>query len=119
MTPEQLSHRIRLAQAGSLESWNSFVRELNVPNDFIPAIAASRSELLRAVKPRAMSEEEAKVVFELVAGLIDTNIALRAHAQELATLVMNWQKMSRGMMTVAGQISDFANFRAGDDGEEY
>src|SRR6185369_5484759 len=100
-----------LAKAG-LESWNSFVTELPVPSDIAPALISSRAELLKIVKPRALSAEECATLYKLIGGLLDTNNALREHAKDLAQLVDNWEGNFKGLASLGFRIKNFANFKA-------
>lgn len=100
-----------IGKKGSLASWTEFVRELPVPAELMPALISTRSELVGIVAPRAMTAEEVGVIYQLIAGLIDTNNALRQHAQQIANLVDGWSSTFKGLATLGGQIGDLAHFR--------
>lgn len=108
---ERLVARIReLAEDAKLDSWSSFVEELQVPSEVYPAVVTNRPQLLRAIPPRALSADEAAVLYKLIAGLIETNVALRQHASELASLVDNWLTLFKGITSGADRIQRFAHF---------
>lgn len=94
----------------TLTGWNAFVEELAVPPDMFPALVTNRPELLKAAKPRAMSAEEVAVLYKLIAGLIETNSALREHAEMLAQSVDSWADAFKQLRSVGNKIQRFANF---------
>jgi hypothetical protein len=111
-TAETLADDIRhYRKTCSLDSWTSFVRELQIPNDLFPALATDRPELLRLAKPRALSEEECKILYDLLGGMLETHWALRAHTMKVAELVDRWNGAFVGLATISRQITDLANFR--------
>ena len=113
---EALADNIRhYRKTCSLESWTSFVRELQVPNDLYPALAADRAELVRLAKPRALTEDECRILYDLLGGMLETHWALRAHTAKVAELVDRWGQAFKGLATISVQIQDLANFR--DPGE--
>ena len=107
-----------LAKRAKLESWNSFVEELKVPSEIVPALITMRVELIRLAPVRALSPEEAQALYKLIAGLIETNMALREHAQQVSTMVENWVGSIHGFIGVAEKIGRFAEFRHDDVQEE-
>lgn len=107
------------AEKCKLNSYTSFTEALHFPADFLPAVLSGRPELLRVATPRAMSTEEVATLYTLLAGLMDTNMVLRTHAQEVAKAVGIWKEAFRQLESVGHQIENFANFKpltANDDG---
>lgn len=111
MNQERLAQRIQEVSKGSLASWNEFVASLNVPADIMPAIVTGRAELLRAMPARDLPAPEAAVLYQLIAGLLETNAALRLHAETIAQLVNDWTGQFKGLATLGQQINDVAFFR--------
>lgn len=97
--------------ATKLDSWNSYTQAVQVPNDLATTMMTGRPELLRAVKPRALTVEETKAIYDCLATLIETNMALQHHAQQVAHLVDNWASGFKTLATVGNKIEHFANFR--------
>lgn len=109
---EEMDEVLRtLNQKGGLANWTSFIEELQVPGDLYPALMTGRPELLRAVQPRALTADEAAVLYRLIAGLMGTNSALRMHAQEVAKLVQAWGGAFKTLSSVGQRIERFANFQ--------
>jgi Trm5-related predicted tRNA methylase len=107
----------QLSKEAKLDSWNSFVTELKVPQDIIPAIITGRPELLMLATPRAMSAEEVKDLYKLIGGLVETNIALREHTAKVAQLVDNWGNNFKALQSIGEKIRNFANFKLSTDEE--
>lgn len=119
----QLDEQIRdLAKRARLDGWNAFVEELKVPSDLFPALITMRPELVRLAPKRPLTADEAEALYKLIAGLIETNIALREHASNVKIMVENWYGAIRGLVKTAGRIGRFAEFRhddaAAEDDEE-
>lgn len=113
---EFLDHIDELAKATKLEDWTSFVETLQIPGDIMPAIITQRPEMLKMVQPRQLSQPEHQAYINLIAGLIETNTALRQHAAEVARLAGNWMNMVSGMVGLAQRVKRFASFdRTGED----
>lgn len=112
---------IELARKATLESWGSFVEELQVPSEIYPALVTNRPELLRLAQPRALTAEEVGVLYRLIGGLLETNAALRAHASQVANLVHDWRAAVDGFVSTARKVENFAQFHHSDvaDGGEY
>lgn len=112
----------RLAKDCKLDSWNSFVENMTVPTDIYAALMTNRPELLKACPPRELNKEECAALYGVLAGLMQTNAALREHAQDLAHFVDTWGSAFKQLHSVGNRIQRFANFRAqdenDDDGEE-
>lgn len=100
-----------LAEQCRLKDWSSFIEEIALPQDLAFALMTSRPELLRVVKPRPLTEEEAAKIYKAMAALMETNMALRSHAQQLARLTNNWANQFAGLHGVGEKIQNFANFR--------
>lgn len=109
---ESLDAMVRaFAEAGALRSWNDLVEEVGVPADLYPALVTSRPELIKLATPRAMSAEEVAVLYKLIGALVQTNMALKRHASEVAVLADNWAATFKHLDGVGRQIQHFANFR--------
>lgn len=116
---QEMDARIRELRAEcKLDTWTSFVEELKVPSVIYPALMTNRPELLKAAPVKALTEGECRVMYDLVGGLMETNAALRKHASDTAHLVNNWTNAVRAMVSIAGQIEQFANFRQMNDEED-
>lgn len=102
---------LNLRKASKLDSWSSFVEELKLPSEIFPAIMTGRPELLRIAQPRAITAEEHAAYLALIAGLIETNAALRAHTEQVAHLVETWMGQFQGSFALAQQINQFAAFQ--------
>lgn len=110
----------RLASECRLDAWTAFVDEMRVPGDMYPALASGRPELIKLIQPRALTAEEAKPLFDIIASLIGTNMALREHAEQLALFTHNWATAFTALRSVGERIERFAMFDHGDTevGEE-
>jgi hypothetical protein len=116
---EELDIKIkRLAEQCKLDSWTSFVDEMKIPGDLYPALASGRAELLRLVQPRDLSADEAKVLLNIIATLMNTNMALREHAEQLALFTHNWADAFKQLKSVGERIERFANFELTNPEEE-
>lgn len=94
-----------------LHSWNEFCREMPVLPDLGPALSTGRVELLALAKPRPLSEEECRVLFQGFAVLIETNNALRMHSQLVSQLASQQYELAGGMVKKLGELVEFAEFR--------
>lgn len=101
----------------SLEKWNEFIRQVDVPSDLAAALVTMRPELINLIKPRALTEEEASTLYTLIKVLIETNAALQTHARETAKMVSIWANSFKQLQSLGRRIDHFANFRRSD--EEY
>lgn len=101
----------------SLEHWNEFVRQVDVPSDLAAALMTGRQELVNLIKPRAMTEEEVSVLYTIIQVLIETNAALQMHARDTAKMVNIWANSFKQLHSLGQRIDHFANFRRTD--EEY
>jgi hypothetical protein len=111
----------RLASMAKLDGWNAFVEELKLPQDVYPALISNRPELLRLIQPRAMNEQEAGAILKVLAGVIETNIALRQHAEQLAQFTSRWTDAFKHLRSLGERIENFANFKhrsAAEGGED-
>lgn len=108
---QELDERIKqLAVNCKLDAWTAFVNEMQVPGDIYPALASGRPELIALIQPRALSADEAKPLFDIIASLIGTNMALREHAEQLALFAHNWADAFKALHSVGQRIERFANF---------
>jgi hypothetical protein len=117
LRPRKLSAIERLAEeiksyreAAKLDSWTAFVDELQVPGDLYPGVVTNRPQLIKAATPRELSKDECAVLYNLIAGLLETNAALREHTERVGQLTENLNSQLTGFMRVAHQIKLFANF---------
>jgi hypothetical protein len=106
-----------LAERCRLKDWSYYIEEIELPNDVLPALMTGRPELLKHLKPRPLTEEETAKLYKALAALIETNMALREHAEKLAQLTDNWAQQFRGLQGVGNKIQNFANFRRSYDEE--
>lgn len=97
-------------QANTLESWNSFADTIQIPRDFLPAMLTNREELLNLAPPRAMTAEEAAVLYRLVSTLIVTNQRLRQHAEKLSQMVDNWCGAFAHLRSLGDRIQRFGRY---------
>lgn len=109
---QELNARItKLAARAKLNSWNSFVEELQVPSEIYPALLTNRMELLKLAKPRELSVKECAGLYQLIGGLIETNSALREHAAEVAHQTKIWADAFKQLHAVGQRIEKFAQFK--------
>jgi hypothetical protein len=101
-----------------MNSWNSFVRELPVPSGLLPALMSGRTQLVEPSTPKTLSAEEIAAIYKLIAGLIDTNQALRRHAEEVSRQIAIWTDAFKHLQSVGYRIEHFANFRSSDAEDE-
>lgn len=112
---QELNDRIiDLAKRQRLGGWNEFVEELKVPSELVPGLITMRPELIRLTSVRPLTASEGQALYTLIGALIETNMALREHAQGVATMVENWTGSIYGMVKLAGRIERFAEFRHAD-----
>lgn len=109
---------IELAKRAKLESWHSFVEELRVPSELVPALVTNRVELIRLAQARPLETEQVDALYKLIAGLIETNQALRQHAAQVANLAQDWLAANRGMISTAVKLKRFAQFHHSEVDEE-
>jgi hypothetical protein len=106
-----------LAARCRLKDWSYYIESIELPNDVLPALMTGRPELLQHLQPRALTEEETAKLYKALGALIETNMALREHAEQLAQLTANWAQQFRGLQGVGNKIQNFANFRRSYDEE--
>jgi hypothetical protein len=123
VSPRKLSGLERIAaeieefrDKAKLDSWNSFIDELQVPGDIYPALVTMRPELMPPA--RELSAAECRTLYTMIGGLIATNVALRQHTERVAQLTENLSGQMVGFQRVARQIELFANFRNPEIDEE-
>ena len=105
-----------LAKRARLDSWNSFVEELKLPTALAIPLATNRPSLMRLARPTALTEAECGQLYTLIAALMETNQALREHAEELAKLADITQQSMTGLQSTLTQIQLFAHFKHGQIG---
>jgi hypothetical protein len=109
---EQLDAEItRLAKACKLDGWNSFVDEMTMPGSVYLPLATGRPELIRVIKPCDLTAEQVKPMLNMIATLIETNVALRDHAAQIAHMVEIWADAFKHLHSVGEKIERFANFK--------
>lgn len=109
---QQLNEQIKaLVKRQKLDCWTEFIETLKVPAEIMPALITMRTELLRLAPRRELGEEQVDALYNLIGALIDTNMALREHAAELAEITSNWVGSIHGMVGLANRIGRFAQFR--------
>jgi hypothetical protein len=106
-----------LRDSHALKSPAELVETIDLPLDLGVALMTGRSELLKLAVPRDMTDEVARL-YNVIAVLIDTNIALRAHAQETAQCAQTVAQQIKGVQRYALRLEQFANFAPSDDGGE-
>jgi hypothetical protein len=99
-----------LAERCSLEHAHQLVRAVDLPPDLAAALLTNRVELLALARPRALTEEEAGRLYKLVAVLMETNAALREHADNVSRLAENWLSQFTGLASVGEGIVRYARF---------
>ena len=104
-----------LGRIAKLEGPNYFTEAVNVPSDLAAAIITSRPELLRAVRPKALTVEECDALYKVLSTLIETNMALREHANEVAQMAKNMMGGFTTIQRVGEQIAAFASFNQARD----
>ncbi len=98
------------AKAARLTSWADFVQKLELPAIFVPAMLTMRSELMPQIQPTAFSAEDGEKLLKLIAGLIETNMALRQHAEQTAHLVDLWADAFKHLEGTGRRVQWFARF---------
>jgi hypothetical protein len=108
----EIEERIaKLAKAAKIDGWNSFVEEMQLPNELAVALLTGRPEMLKAIQPRALTPDEHAIYLKLFEALMQTNDALRTHAADVAKLTNSWMGHFKGLARVAEQINTYAMFR--------
>lgn len=115
---EALLGSITATQAGRLEAWNAFIRAIDLPAEIYPALMTGRTELLNLIQPKALSAEDSKVLFNLICVLIQTNVALQTHAEQLSVMVDNWSGAFKHLESLGRKVQDFAAFKPQHRGDE-
>lgn len=93
---------------GHLDNWNALARELRAPTIVAAALITGRPELLRA--SLASVPENERDLYEVIAVLIETNAALRRHAEQLSIVVRNWGQAFKHLHSLGNRIEQFAMF---------
>lgn len=100
-----------------LGGWEMPTAEVKLPVGLHIAVFTHRPQLL-ATCVRPMDADEVRQVLDLVAVLIETNRALQAHAQELASRCDWLHDNFRGVSTALDKLRDMAEFRDPDEEEQ-
>lgn len=93
-----------------LDSWSAFVKDCAVPADLYPALATARPELIALAGARDMTALEVATLYKLIASLMETNMVLKEHAEQLSIMVKNWLGAFKHLHGVGDKINRFANF---------
>lgn len=101
-----------------LRTWNDFVEAFDVPGDLFPALATNRAELLAFAPHRDMKAEEVDKLYRMIGILIETNLELRQHAEQVAHQVRIWTDAFKALRSVGARIEAFAEFRRTDEDDE-
>lgn len=104
-----------LSSRSKLRSWNELTRTVSLPAELAAALHTHRVELIRTVTPRAMTADEVGNLYDFIGTLIETNMALTEHAEQLAQLADTWAQSIRGAVGLTEQVRLFANFKEVDD----
>lgn len=102
---ELLDH---LRSSGHLDNWNALVRKVKAPTVVAAALMTGRPELLRASLGSVALDE--RPLYEVIAVLVETNAALRQHAEQVSILVGNWSQAFKHLHSLGHQIEHFARF---------
>ncbi len=113
-----LTNRVAILAAAKLDGRQSFVNELQVPQDIALAPMTNRPELLRAAPARDRSAEEVRVLHGALPGLLESSAALREHAARVSGLAGNWRQLMKGRQSVGAQIERFVAFDHGGAAED-
>lgn len=93
-----------------MRTWNDFVREIKVPAEIAPAFQTGRIELIKLARPRALSAEECGALYDVIGGLLETNQALKEHAQLVGDLVATTHQGLKGAVHAVERMRRFAAF---------
>jgi len=99
-----------------MRSWSELTETVDgaLPSEIVAALQTGRPELISAFTPK---RPLIAGLVNLVRVLLQTNIALQDHAQELAKRTRMLDEHLKGLITTCRRIDDFANFRHYDDGD--
>lgn len=103
-----------LRDSHALKSPAELVETIDIPLDLSVALMTGRSEMLQLAKPRAMDATEVGRIYKLIAVLIDTNMALRVHANEVANCALAAAQQIKGAQRYLLKLEQFANFSPSD-----
>lgn len=95
----------------TLDAVNAFTREVTLPTEWAHAVMAGRSELLRLAPLRGLTLAEVENVRDAIGTFMETNRALQDHCKTLAMKLDQLRDMLKGVVTVAEQAHDLAEFR--------
>jgi len=104
-----------LAGKATLESFNSFVEELELPPWLAIPVLTGRPELI-ILDPQAVADPAAHLAHavKMIRVLLRTNAALREHAAEVGKLAATFTDSLRGSAGLAHELSLFAAFQHAD-----
>lgn len=104
---------LKIADKNLIDSPMALVGEVDIPSFLAAAFLTNRPEMVEScANGRSLDVAETSAVMRLLAVLMQTNQALREHAEGLAIMTDSWLTAFKGIATVGGKIGDFANFRA-------
>ena len=94
----------------ALKSPSELLELCEVPMDIAVALSTGRASLMKLAKPRAMSADEVAILYKLITVLIDTNLALKNHANEVAHMAQLHRGNLQGLINYSMKLESFANF---------
>ena len=101
-----------------LTDWKSFTETVSVPTDIAVALITGRTEMLKLVRTGDMTAAEVAPLYDLIRVLLETNQALRDHAESTAKLTCSMMAQFKGVVGVAEQIDSFANFKTAHNADD-
>lgn len=106
------------AMKTALKSPAELTEPVECPAEFFAAFVTGRPELIKLVKPRSLNETECAAIYKLVAVLIETNSALREHAETVGKAVGDWADLFKGLNKLGWEIENFAQFKPSATGDD-
>jgi hypothetical protein len=105
-----------LAIPQKLAAWNALSQTIVLPTHMAAAILTGRPELLKAAGPvtTPLSADQLGQLYTALAVLIETNMALQQHAQQLANYVTIWAQAFKQLESLGRRIEQFAQFKPAD-----
>jgi hypothetical protein len=80
-----------------------------VPAEIAAAISAARPELLKLVKPRALTVEEAASLYDVIASLIRQSFEAQLKVERLLVKIAAFHQHAQDMELLARQLSSAAH----------
>lgn len=107
-----------LNDSGALRSPAELVEAVDLPIDLAVVMTTGRTSMISMAKPRALDAGETAGIYKFIAVLIDTNLALQAHARQAAIMAEAVEQQVRGLQGYSRRLHAFANFTPADDASE-